>query len=168
MGLGPIWRDWTFSEYKWAQLYICQVIIRWVYITPMSGDQLYLFAEVYSLQITEFQSLSESLRVLLVFSGYSGPSEYGLLKSCKGKTKAGKFEATAVRGEYSKNGAKVCKGRSSKIDRFLRCQLLSTFNFSHFQSWGCHTSKWRKHPNPMKCEIISLGDIDVFHVFEGQ
>ena len=120
-----------------------------------------------SLQFSDYRvpepfRISHELRVLLVFSGYSGPSEYGLLKSCKGKTKAGKFEATAVRGEYSKNGAKVCKGRSSKIDRFFRCQLLSTFNFSHFQSWGCHTSKWRKHPSPTKCEIISYGDIDVF------
>ena len=56
---------------------------------------------------------------------------------------------------------KVGKVEALKLTRFSRCQLLSTFNFSHFQSWGCHTwCRWRKDRNPMKCEIIRNGKLD--------
>ena len=137
MGLGPIWKEQRFSEYKWVQLYICQVIIRWVFITRVSGDQLYLVArscKVYRIS----ESFMFFFRVFRVF--WTGRVKTDCSRVLEAIAKARKFEATAVRGEYSKNGAKVCKGRSSKIDRFLRCQLLSTFNFSHFQSWGCHTT----------------------------
>ena len=45
---------------------------------------------------------------------------------------------SAVSGEYSKNGAKLRKGRGSwKIDRFLNCQL------SNFKP-----CTWRKDHNP--------------------
>ena len=89
-----------------------------------------------------------------------GTSENGLpvLKRLRGNSqglKVWRYSSAAVSREYSKNGAKVCKGRSSKIDRFLRCQLLSTPNFSHFQSWWrCRTLRWRKDFDPIKWKRI--------------
>ena len=62
------------SEYKWAQLYICQVIIQWVYIiTRMSGDQLYLFFEGLP-KLTE--SSKVSFRSLEYFRASQNVSEY--------------------------------------------------------------------------------------------